>query len=179
MLIKCPECGKEISDKAQSCPNCGCPASEFAGSEAIKERTAEVHGIKEFLPDGRCVIYCTTCGKETKLPSCFIKKVNDYSMELIVDIKCVNCNKADKGGTIVYLRDMKTNRKVHLSAPETSGNTKIRYIDDEIPKCPMCRSYNIHKISGASKVASGLAFGVFAGKKIMSQYKCGACGHLF
>lgn len=24
-LIKCPECGKEISDKAASCPNCGCP----------------------------------------------------------------------------------------------------------------------------------------------------------
>lgn len=24
-LIKCPECGKEISDMAQSCPNCGCP----------------------------------------------------------------------------------------------------------------------------------------------------------
>ena len=24
-LVKCPECGKEISDKAVSCPNCGCP----------------------------------------------------------------------------------------------------------------------------------------------------------
>lgn len=24
-LIKCPECGKEISDKANTCPNCGCP----------------------------------------------------------------------------------------------------------------------------------------------------------
>ena len=24
-LIKCPECGKQVSDKAQSCPNCGYP----------------------------------------------------------------------------------------------------------------------------------------------------------
>ncbi len=24
-LIKCPECGKEISDKANSCPSCGYP----------------------------------------------------------------------------------------------------------------------------------------------------------
>lgn len=24
-LITCPECGKEISDKAGICPNCGCP----------------------------------------------------------------------------------------------------------------------------------------------------------
>lgn len=26
-LIKCPECGKEISDKAEACIHCGCPAS--------------------------------------------------------------------------------------------------------------------------------------------------------
>lgn len=28
-LIKCPECGREISDKATSCPNCGYPINEF------------------------------------------------------------------------------------------------------------------------------------------------------
>lgn len=24
-LIKCIECGKEFSDRAAACPNCGCP----------------------------------------------------------------------------------------------------------------------------------------------------------
>ncbi len=36
-LIKCSECGKEISDKAESCPNCGNPvinASESVFKEA-------------------------------------------------------------------------------------------------------------------------------------------------
>ncbi len=28
-LIKCPECGKEISDKAVSCPNCGYPINRM------------------------------------------------------------------------------------------------------------------------------------------------------
>lgn len=28
-LIKCTECGKEFSDKAPACPNCGCPTSEI------------------------------------------------------------------------------------------------------------------------------------------------------
>ena len=32
-LIKCPECGKEFSDKAQACPNCGCPTSEAKNQE--------------------------------------------------------------------------------------------------------------------------------------------------
>lgn len=27
-LIKCPECGKEISDKAAACPNCGAPITQ-------------------------------------------------------------------------------------------------------------------------------------------------------
>lgn len=28
-LITCPECGHQISNRAVSCPNCGCPASDF------------------------------------------------------------------------------------------------------------------------------------------------------
>ena len=28
-LIKCPECNKEISDKATTCPNCGFPVQEI------------------------------------------------------------------------------------------------------------------------------------------------------
>lgn len=28
-LITCPECGKQVSDKAAKCPNCGCPSKLF------------------------------------------------------------------------------------------------------------------------------------------------------
>lgn len=36
-LIKCPECGKEVSDKAHSCINCGCPVAGInpAGSVSV------------------------------------------------------------------------------------------------------------------------------------------------
>ena len=27
-LIPCPECKREISDRAESCPHCGCPISK-------------------------------------------------------------------------------------------------------------------------------------------------------
>lgn len=36
-LISCPECGKEVSDKAQSCPNCGCHL------HGTQEMNAEMH----------------------------------------------------------------------------------------------------------------------------------------
>ena len=36
-LIKCPECGKEISDRAGTCPNCGYPIEETKKKEAADE----------------------------------------------------------------------------------------------------------------------------------------------
>lgn len=40
-LIKCPECGKEISDRAGNCPNCGYPISD----DYEIERKNSKHGI--------------------------------------------------------------------------------------------------------------------------------------
>lgn len=40
-LIKCPECGKEFSDKAQACPNCGCPTLEIKKQEIKPEEAQE------------------------------------------------------------------------------------------------------------------------------------------
>lgn len=35
-LIRCPECGKEISDSAQVCPNCGCKTELGNQNEIMK-----------------------------------------------------------------------------------------------------------------------------------------------
>ena len=40
-LIKCPECGNEISNKAQSFPNCGYPISEMKNVEVPTEPTIQ------------------------------------------------------------------------------------------------------------------------------------------
>ena len=32
-IIKCPECGKEVSDKAKVCPNCAYPIAELNSSK--------------------------------------------------------------------------------------------------------------------------------------------------
>ena len=43
-LIKCPECGKEVSSKAKVCPNCGCPVEEMGvgGTVRIKMPNIEL-----------------------------------------------------------------------------------------------------------------------------------------
>ena len=46
-LIKCPECGKDMSDMAPSCPNCGCPIDAvIAGRQRIKKE-AEIKKQQE------------------------------------------------------------------------------------------------------------------------------------
>ncbi len=44
-LINCPECGKEISDQAESCPNCGYPIQTKL-NEALQPQPVEVTGVK-------------------------------------------------------------------------------------------------------------------------------------
>lgn len=45
-LVKCPECGKEISDKASSCTNCGCPASEFKKPSVPEDTRSDWIGLR-------------------------------------------------------------------------------------------------------------------------------------
>lgn len=48
-LIKCMECGKEVSDRALSCPNCGCPiAQNSTPKDELKEKVVnEIRQIYE------------------------------------------------------------------------------------------------------------------------------------
>ena len=66
-IIKCPECGREISDKAKVCINCGCPieANSKNGKVWIKiPNTNKIAvGFTMFLSSRRAVI-TDLCGRE-------------------------------------------------------------------------------------------------------------------
>lgn len=46
-LIKCSECGKKISDKAEKCVNCGTPISEM--SKKSVEADEELNGLRSYI----------------------------------------------------------------------------------------------------------------------------------
>ncbi len=54
-LITCPECGREVSDKASSCPNCGAPINTSANKKYCQHCGEQI--------DKNCVI-CPKCGKQ-------------------------------------------------------------------------------------------------------------------
>lgn len=53
-LVKCPECGREVSDTAANCPNCGAPLNNKKFCKFCGE-----------LIDTDCVV-CPKCGKQVE-----------------------------------------------------------------------------------------------------------------
>lgn len=61
----------------------------------------------------------------------------------------------------------------------TQDNSFFEFlISQYTPKCPVCQSPNIQKISDISRVAHGVVFGLFS-KTARSQWKCNNCGNLW
>ena len=48
-IINCPECGKEISDKSETCIYCGYPLKESMSEEVPKEKTSGRASVKSVL----------------------------------------------------------------------------------------------------------------------------------
>ena len=88
-LIKCPECGREISDKAVACPGCGCPASEFG--TICKSIVDQEDGNVNTEP------------KEPKCPYCSSRDIDEegYCNECGMKISVYSENSAKKKSAVV------------------------------------------------------------------------------
>lgn len=64
-LIKCPECGKEISDKASVCVNCGYPISEYVEELKRKEEQERIEQLrKQQEEEKKKYKRCKYCGAD-------------------------------------------------------------------------------------------------------------------
>jgi hypothetical protein len=90
MLISCPECERQVSDRAAACPACGFPiaehvAAEAAGAARDEERSSRVHvgevdcaicearGFRMVDPEGsgnQVFRWCATCEHSGRVPLC-------------------------------------------------------------------------------------------------------------
>lgn len=62
-LIKCPECGKEISDKAASCPHCGCPVGK---TEHTNHLFDNIESTKNVMTDEKGMVITAAKPKQKK-----------------------------------------------------------------------------------------------------------------
>ena len=83
-LIICPECGKEISDKLQSCIHCGCPLDKSSGTE--KQAHSDMYKIKLIDCNGSMVKALTTIKKYCACDLLRLKKKFQICLLLYVKI---------------------------------------------------------------------------------------------
>lgn len=198
-LIKCPECNKDVSDKAVSCPHCGYPIQNQNSIE--NDKKTEIYSLFEVT--GKILLNCTY--KDAILAVCIpyvvvtnIERTEIYAMlsyDRINDLDSI-CKSPKKPGG--FIRDEKKitffNRRTKDELPEFYIQDKnelkeFRRKEMELileikrnplkfsnVKCPTCGSSNIKKLSTANKVGSAVLFGVFAINHIGKTFKCNSCG---
>lgn len=145
MLIKCPECGREISDKSEKCIHCGLPMN--------KSNCCIINGVGYDLSDELQIIL-NNGGTASVIHSLRMK----YKLSLDDAMELYNIMNNTKEVPATF-----DQKKVSLSTMPT------------IPRCPVCQSTNIRKISGISKAGSAALFGLFALGKVSKQWHCNNC----
>ena len=69
MLLKCTECGHDVSDKAEKCPNCGCPVSEIVKclQNSEEDNGNDISDINSESEDSENSVFCNINGKRTNI----------------------------------------------------------------------------------------------------------------
>lgn len=66
-------------------------------------------------------------------------------------------------------------RQESLNVKANSYSKKLKEAKSNIPRCPICQSSDIKKISGFSKASSVALWGIFS-QKVKKQWNCNNCG---
>ena len=170
-LIKCFECGTEVSEYAEKCPTCGCPMS------VIKEHNSKPKNNNPYLlvfNSGRSI---DLTGLEDKIAEEDLKNwgifYNVFKTEfgasedishLVYSILGYNDYKFPDNYQKLYDAVCEHNRRRHNNLPTI--------------KCPTCGSTCVRRISSGAKWI-GAVFGGWHDKTARSQFECEHCGYMW
>ncbi len=195
-LLVCPECGNDVSEYADKCPNCGCPVDKIKELAlihddsklacSINKRVKDITWIKDelmSLDEGKFQLYKKYYNPEMDDVKIKSKYIND---SIYLD--------SSKFKNKVYKElDLTPKQARHFlyqlidsdfTLKEFNGESlseftqkQVAYINSK-PKCPICGSTNISKISTMNRTTSIVGFGILS-KKIGKQWQCNNCGSNF
>lgn len=136
MLIKCPECKKEISDKAKICIHCGYPIEDYKEDQVRDTHdVAKFTKIKSYEQQAADFDYSSLC------PVC--KGVNWYNNLLEERILCQIC------GYVAIDNVCQHNKYMTSEAPTQQISNQ--------PKCPKCGCTNIQVVRRKFSLLTGFA----------------------
>lgn len=150
-LITCIECGKQFSDKAVACPNCGCPTEEVlkAGTNNNEELLDEIYSLH---PDSKAYAikeYMNRTGLSMKEA----KKIID---EFYLSKQPAPTKFSNKYTNQFHNEKLAAAQEKALKDAE---DAKITF------RCPKCNGINIQVMDGKKKlsITKGLVGGLIGG----------------
>lgn len=192
-LITCPECGKErISDCAELCPSCGYPIRKRF--EEIKEQEIKKRNYQRKLDSIKMPVkpQKPRMGVAGWIYIVVLIIISMFVFMIEVEMVIIPLFWGGLIFVILYyvfvLEDYFKAIKQYKNDTQRATEDFEKYKREELrrrenermssPKCPVCNSRYIVKISTTSRVASVLMIGIASGK-IGKQYKCTECGHMW
>lgn len=148
-IIKCPECGKEISDRSDACIHCGYPLK-------LDKKICCFEGVDYDLTEW-----------EERLLSCY----RDNSDEVVQQRKLLFNEVANKTGlkpVFVMLIAVEANKLGHIPATYNRSDGRPA---SPVPTCPKCRSTSI---TTGPRGVNGI-WGFIGASKTVNR--CSNCGH--
>lgn len=177
-LIKCSECGKEISDQAQACPNCGYQIKSF--NYVIHFNWANMKG-NTFLKttiviDGETVGEMK-CGHSM---DCAVSE-GSHKVELLFRGNLVIQETVIVGSR--HPEEYFAYRQAFLGLKRVPANSvkwkSLCHNSDgvlNVPTCPTCGSHKVKKLSMSGKMMGVGVFGLASGS-VGKTFMCKNCGY--
>lgn len=115
-------------------------------------------------------IICDKCGKIILVTD--IDKFQTIKSEycILKDNICVECSCGNIGTNLIQYKNNMNIEKAIVKKPDTNFYK---------PKCPICNSPNLSKISSIGKAAKISLFGIYGADNLGKTYKCNNCGSRF
>lgn len=167
-LMKCVECGKEISDRADNCPYCGCPV----GAESIWGSIdfVWVKGVTQNFNVATIYVDGVECGKIMNRKTVNIRvSLGLHSVKLLRNGKCM------LEESIPISKDS-PNVSFYIKETISGKLEKTTMPIENVPKCPTCGSTKVKKLSLGRKVFSVEMIG-FASSSAGKTFVCKNCGY--
>ncbi len=145
-LIKCPECGREISDKAVNCPNCGAPVQSKQNSKegkvsgiSITALVFSVLGCTFII--GLILAIIDLCQKDGRKKVCSIIAICisvciSVLWILIIFVPTSNTSSDTKGNSSQTAREVTSENELALENTESTNGSKYEEQTNEILQEP-------------------------------------------
>ena len=136
-LIKCPECGREISDKAVSCPGCGCQVESVHEKSEYDIIVEEIY-LKHMSGDK---VTCTNRANAIKE----LRKRTGVSKKVATDSLYIRAyGKTDSQVRQEFKeRRKEENRQINAQIAQNLNAIQNAFGGSKVAKCPKCHSTSI------------------------------------